>query len=247
MPEDIKLDLLAVGAHPDDVELGCGGIIAKMASMGYKVGILDMTRGEGGTRGTPEIRAREAAAAAQVLGLAVRDNLEQPDTHVWLTEDARIAMVRKIRKYRPRVILAHYWEDPHPDHAHSCQIVREAAHVAGLIKYDADSGLERYRPHTVGHFMMPRTVVPSFVVDISDYASIKLEAIKCYRSQLHDPDSKEPRTALSDEAFLRRVESRQRYYGTLIGVEHGEALAVKEALNIDDPVELLTRRMNMYS
>ncbi|MGH9763944.1 MAG: bacillithiol biosynthesis deacetylase BshB1, partial [Blastocatellia bacterium] len=214
---------------------------------GYKVGILDMTRGEGGTRGTAEIRAREAAAAAELFGLAVRDNLEQPDTHIWLTEESRTAMVRKIRKYRPKVILAHYWEDPHPDHAHTCQIVREAAHVAGLAKYDPGTGLDRYRPSAVAHFMIPRTAVPTFIVDISAYAATKLKAIKCYGSQLHDPTSKEPQTALSDEAFLRRVESRQRFYGTLIGVEHGEAFVVKEALNVDDPVDLLTRRMNMYS
>ncbi|HYM00558.1 MAG TPA: bacillithiol biosynthesis deacetylase BshB1 [Blastocatellia bacterium] len=247
MVDDIRLDVLAVGAHPDDVELGCGGTIAKLIALGYKVGILDMTRGEGGTRGTPEIRAKEAGAAAEVFGLTIRDNLEQPDSHIWLTDESRTAMVRKIRKYRPRVILAHYWEDPHPDHAHMCQIVREAAHVAGLAKYDLGTGLERYRPHAVAHFMIPRTVVPSFVVDISEYAATKLRAIKCYSSQLYDANSKEPQTALSDEAFLRRVESRQRYYGTLIGVEHGEAFVVKEALNIDDPVDLLTRRMNMYS
>jgi bacillithiol biosynthesis deacetylase BshB1 len=211
------------------------------------VGILDMTRGELGTRGTAQIRAAEAEAAALALGVAARDNLELPDGHIWLSEEARVRMARKIRLYRPRVIFTHYWEDPHPDHAHTCQIVREASHVAGLIKYDAETGQGRFRPTAVGHFMLPRTAVPSFVVDISDFHQRKHDAIKCYRSQLHDPGSKEPETNISSEAFLRRIETRQRYYGSLIGVEHAEAFVVREALNVDDPVELLSRRMSMYS
>ncbi|HKV37748.1 MAG TPA: bacillithiol biosynthesis deacetylase BshB1 [Blastocatellia bacterium] len=247
MADDTTLDVLAVGAHPDDVELGCGGTLAKLISMGYRVGILDMTRGEMGTRGTPEIRAQEAAASAKVLGLAVRDNLEQLDGRIWLTEESRVAMVRKIRRYRPKVLLAHYWEDPHSDHAHTCQIVREAAHAAGLAKYDGESGQERYRPHAMAHFMLPRTAVPSFVVDISEFAEIKLASIACYRSQLYDPSSKEPETSISSEAFLRRIESRQRFYGSVIGVEHGEAFVVRESLNVHDPVALLTHRMSLYS
>jgi len=156
-------------------------------------------------------------------------------------------MVRKIRLYRPRVIFTHYWEDPHPDHVHTCQIVREAAHVAGLAKYDAEAGQERFRPQTVAHFMFPRTVAPTFVVDISEFAEQKQKAVASYRSQLYDPNSKEPETALSSEAFLRRLESRQRFFGSLIAVEHAEAFVVREALNVHDPVELLSRRMNMYS
>ena len=153
MSQDTKLDALAVGAHPDDVELSCAGTLLKLSTLGYRVGILDMARGEMGTRGSAEIRAREAENAAAVLGLAVRDNLELPDGHIWLTEDSRTRMVRKIRLYRPRVVFTHYWEDPHPDHAHTCQIVREAAHLAGLSKYDAEAGQERFRPQTVAHFM----------------------------------------------------------------------------------------------
>jgi bacillithiol biosynthesis deacetylase BshB1 len=247
MSNDLRLDALAVGAHPDDVEFSCGGTLIKLASLGYKVGVLDMARGELGTRGTAEIRAREAAAAAGEMSLSVRDNLELPDGHIWLTEESRQKMVRKIRLYRPRVIFTHYWEDPHPDHVHTCQIVREAAHVAGLAKYDAEAGQERFRPQTVAHFMFPRTVAPTFVVDISEFAARKQKAVASYRSQLYDPDSREPETALSSEAFLRRLESRQRFFGSLIAVEHAEAFVVREALNVHDPVELLTRRMNMYS
>jgi len=247
MTDECQLDALAVGAHPDDAELGCGGTIIKLISKGYRVGILDMSRGEMGTRGSAEIRATEAAAAAKVMGLAVRDNLDLPDGHIWLTEEARIRMVRKIRMYKPRAIFTHYWEDPHPDHVHTCQITREAAHIAGLIKYDPDPGQGRFRPQAVAHFMLPRYVTPSFVVDITEVADRKLAAIKCYGSQLYDPASKEPETSLSNSEFLARIESRQRYYGTLINVQHGEAFVVREALNIDDPIALLSRRMNMYS
>jgi N-acetylglucosamine malate deacetylase 1 len=155
--------------------------------------------------------------------------------------------VRKIRLYRPTVIFTHYWEDPHPDHVHTCQIVREAAHVAGLGKYDTEGGQQRFRPQTVGHFMFPRTVTPTFVVDISQFVEQKQKAVASYRSQLYDPNSKEPETALSSEAFLRRLEAKQRFFGSLIGVDSAEAFVVREALNVHDPIELLSRRMNMYS
>ena len=247
MTEDIRLDVLAVGAHPDDAELGIGGTLVKLVALGYRVGVLDMSRGELGTRGTAEIRAEEAAASAKEIGLSVRDNLELPDGHIWLSEESRARMVRKIRRYRPRVLLTHYWEDPHPDHVHTCQIVREAAHVAGLQKYDSESGQERFRPQSTAHFMLPRTAVPTFVVDITGFTEKKMAAIKCFGSQLFNPHSKELETNLSSEAFLRRIETRQRYYGTLIGVEHGEALVVREAINVADPVALLSRPMNMYS
>jgi bacillithiol biosynthesis deacetylase BshB1 len=247
MGETPTLDALAIAAHPDDVEFSCGGTLIKLVKLGYRVGVMDMTRGELGTRGTGEIRAREAEAAAKAMGIAIRDNLELPDGHVWLNEESRVRMVRKIRLYRPRVIFTQYWEDPHPDHIHTCQIVREAAHAAGLAKYDAEAGQERFRPQAIAHFMFPRTTVPSFVVDITDVAEQKWEAANCYRSQLYNPASSEPETSLSSEAFLRRLEARQRYFGGLIGVEHAEAFVVREALNVHDPVELLTRRMNYYS
>src|SRR5262249_3713848 len=132
MNRENQLDGLDIGAHPDDVELACGGILIKLVAKGYRVGVMDMARGEMGTRGTAEIRAREAECAAGEMGIALRDNLELPDAHIWLNEESRIKMSRKIRQYRPRVVFTHYWDDPHPDHAHTCQIVREGAHVAGL-------------------------------------------------------------------------------------------------------------------
>jgi N-acetylglucosamine malate deacetylase 1 len=247
MNEEMRLDVLAIGAHPDDVELGCGGSLAKLAKMGYAVGILDMARGEMGTRGTMELRAEEARAAAEILHLAVRDNLELPDSRIQLNEESRIKMVRKIRLYCPRVIFTHFWEDPHPDHVHTCQIVREASHLAGLAKYDSETGQVRHRPNTVAHFMFPRTVVPTFMVDISEFAEQKRNAIMCYKSQLYDPNSAEPATYLSDAGFVRRLESKQLYFGSTIGVDHAEGFVVREALNVHDPVELLSRQMSMYS
>jgi N-acetylglucosamine malate deacetylase 1 len=241
------LDVLAIGAHPDDVDFSCGGTLLKLGSLGYRVGILDMTLGELGTRGSAEIRSREAKAAGEALRLTVRDNADLPDGHIWLNEESRVRVVRKIRLYRPRVVLTHYWEDPHPDHAHTAQIVREAAHLAGLSKYDAEGEQERFRPKGIAHFLFPRSVVPSFMVDITEFAEQKLAAVSCYRSQLYDPTSKEPETQVSSKGFIAGLEARQRYFGTLIRVAHAEAFVVREALNVDDPVELLTRKMNMYS
>ncbi len=244
---NLQLDVLAIAAHPDDVELSAGGTLIKLAEMGYRTGILDMTRGEAGTRGTPEIRRQEAEQAAEILGLAVRENLELPDAHIWLNEESRVKLVRVLRKLRPRVIFTQHWEDPHPDHAHTANLVREAMHVAGLTKYDSESKQERWRPNCVAHFLFPRTVAPTFIVDISEQSKRKWEAIASHASQFFNSESKEPQSRVSTQAFLQEIEARDHYFGALIGAEHGEAFFVREALNVNDPVELLTRRMNLYS
>lgn len=244
---NLQLDVLAIAAHPDDVELSAGGTLIKLAEMGYRTGILDMTRGEAGTRGTPEIRRSEAERAAELLGLAIRENLGLPDAHIWLNEESRVKLVRALRKLRPRVIFTQYWDDPHPDHAHTAQLVREAMHIAGLTKYDADFGQERWRPNCVAHFLLPRTVAPTFIVDISTQSQRKWEAINAHASQFFNPVSHEPQSRVSTQAFLREMEARDRYFGALIGAEHGEGFLVREALNVNDPVELLTRSMNLYS
>lgn len=245
--EGKPLDLLAIGAHPDDVELAIGGTLLKLADKGYRTGVLDITGGELGTRGKPEIRAQEAAQAALRLKLTLRDNLGLPDAHVVNNETTQTAVVRVIRRYRPGVIFTHYWEDPHPDHARTSQLVTEASYLAGLVKFDADTGLDRHRPNVVAHFLLPHKVAPSFVVDITAYAADKLEAIRCYRSQLYNSTSDEPQTYLSARSFLRRIEARQRYYGAIIDVEQAEAFYVRQALNVDDPLALLTRTMSLYS
>lgn len=245
--ENLPLDVLAIAAHPDDVELSVGGTLLKLAARGYRTGALELTRGEAGTRGTPEMRALETERAAQILGLSVRENLDLGDAHVWVNEEARVRLVRVLRRLRPRVVLAQHWEDPHPDHAHGAQLVREACHIAGLAKYDDTSGQQRWRPACVAHYLFPRTIAPTFIVDISIEAARKWEAIRAHASQFFNPASDEPQSRVSTAGFMREVEARDRYWGALIGVEHGEAFFVREALNVDDPVALLTRPMNMYS
>jgi bacillithiol biosynthesis deacetylase BshB1 len=244
---ELELDVLAVFSHPDDAELTAAGTLLRMKSEGYRTGVLDMTRGEMGTRGTPEARAEEAKEAAHIMRLDVRLNLEQPDGHVWLTEASRTAMVRVIRAHRPKVILTAHWDDPHPDHAATARIVREAARLASMRRYDEEAGQGAVRVPALAHAVYSRLVVPSFIVDISDHVEDKMRAILAHRSQFYDPDSKEPTTRISDKGFLRQLEHRWRYFGSLIGVAAGEAYYVREALNVEDPVALLTRPMNIYS
>jgi N-acetylglucosamine malate deacetylase 1 len=245
--KDLELDALAVYAHPDDAELSVAGTLLKLKSMGYRTGVLDVTRGEMGTRGTPEGRAEEALEAARILKLDVRLNLEQPDGHVWLKEESRRAMVRVIRTHKPKVIFTLHWDDPHPDHAATARIVREAARLASMRRYDEESGLDAVRVPSLAHTVSSRLVVPSFIVDVSEFMEEKMRAIRAHASQFYRADSDEPETRISDKNFLKQIELRMRYYGALIGVAAGEAFYVREALNVEDPVELLTRPMNIYS
>jgi len=242
-----NIDVLAVFSHPDDAELSVSGTLLKLKSLGYRTGVCDMTRGEMGTRGTPEIRAAEAQNAAKILKLDARINLDQPDGHVWLTEESRIALVRVIRTYNPRILITTHEEDPHPDHAHTSVIVREAARLATMIRYDPDSGLPAVRMPSIMHSLFSRRIVPSFVVDVSDFVDEKMRAIRAHASQFYKPDSSEPTTRISEQGFLAQIELRMRYFGSLIGVSAGEPFYVREALNVDDPVALLTRPMNIYS
>jgi bacillithiol biosynthesis deacetylase BshB1 len=244
---DMELDALAVFSHPDDAELTVAGTLLKLKSLGYRTGVLDMTRGEMGTRGTSEGRALEAKRAAEILKLDVRLNLEQPDGHVWLSEDSRRAMVRVIRTYKPKLIFTSHWDDPHPDHSHTSQIVREAARLASMRRYDEDSGLEAVSVPALAHAVYSRLIAPSFVVDVSDFVEEKMNSIRAHASQFYREGTDEPETRISDKNFLQQIEWRMRYYGSLIGAAAGEAFYVREALNVDDPLDLLTRPMNIYS
>jgi N-acetylglucosamine malate deacetylase 1 len=181
------------------------------------------------------------------MQLDVRLNLEQPDGHVWLTEEARRAMVRVIRTYRPKVIFTNHWDDPHPDHATTSRIVREAARLSSMRRYDEEAGQEAVRVPALAHSVFSRLVVPSFIVDVSDFLEEKMRAIRAHSSQFYSPDSDEPETRISGKGFLQQIEWRMRYYGSLIGSAAGEAFYVREALNVEDPVRLLTRPMNIYS
>ncbi len=247
MSAETQLDILAIFAHPDDAELTMAGTLLKLKSLGYRTGVLDMTRGEMGTRGTPEIRAKEALNAARVLGLDARLNLEQPDGHITLDEETRRAMVRVLRARSPKVVFTSHWDDPHPDHAVTCRIVREAARLATMRRYDQEAALEPIKMPAIAHAVYSRLVLPSFIIDVSDFIEGRDKAIGAYASQFYQPDSKEPETRISTPGFLRETEDRMRYYGSLIGVAAGEAFYVREALNVEDPLALLTRSMNIYS
>ena len=239
---DNELDVLAVFSHPDDAELTVAGTLLKLKSLGYRTGVLDVTRGEMGTRGTVEGRAAESSEAARILKLDVRLNLAQPDGHIHVTEDARRAMVRVIRAHRPQVILTAHWDDPHPDHAATAHLVRESARLASMRRYDEEAGQPAVKMPALAHAVYSRLVVPSFIVDVSDFVEEKMQSIRAHASQFYRADSDEPLTRISDQSFLGQLESRMRYYGSLIGVAAGEPFYVREALNVADPVALLTRR-----
>jgi N-acetylglucosamine malate deacetylase 1 len=243
----LQLDVLAVFSHPDDAELSVAGTLLKLKSLGYRTGVCDLTRGEMGTRGTPEIRAQEALDAARIMKLDVRVNLDQPDGHVWPSETARTAFVRMLRTYKPKVLLTTHEDDPHPDHAHTSIIVRQAARLATMGRYDEESALAPVPMPAIMHSLFSRRIVPSFVVDVSDFVDEKMSAIRAYGSQFYNAESQEPATRISDRNFLREIEVRMGYFGSLIGVTAGEPFYVREALNVDDPLALLTRRMNIYS
>ncbi len=242
-----ELDALAVFSHPDDAELSVSGTLLRLKALGYRTGVLDMTRGEMGTRGTPEMRAEEAVAGARLMNLDLRLNLGQPDGHLWLTEEARTAVVRVLRSHKPKVLLTTHWDDPHPDHAVTCRIVRDAARLATMARYDEEGKQPPVPMPAVMHSMFSRHTLPSFIVDVSDFVEEKMAAIRAHVSQFYQPGSEEPATRISDPAFLTQIEDRMRYFGSLIGVAAGEPFYVREALNVDDPIALLIRPMNIYS
>lgn len=241
----LELDALAIFSHPDDAELSVSGTLLRLKSLGYRTAVLDMTRGEMGTRGTPELRAQEAAAAGRLMNLDLRLNLGLPDGHIWLTEEARTAVVRVIRSHKPKILLTTHWDDPHPDHAITSRIVRDAARLATMTRYD--EGQPPVAMPAIMHSLFSRHVVPSFIVDVSDFVEQKMAAIRAHASQFYRADSVEPSTRISDPRFLTQIEDRMNYFGSLIGVAAGEPFYVREALNVDDPVALLTRPMNIYS
>ena len=242
-----ELDVLAVFSHPDDAELSVSGTLLKLKSLGYRTGVLDMTRGEMGTRGTPEIRECEAANAARIMKLDARINLNQPDGHIWLTDEARTVLVRVLRSHKPKVLLTTHWDDPHPDHANTSRIVREAARLSTMARYDEEANQQTVPMPSIMHSVFSRVVLPSFIVDVSEFLDEKMAAIKAHESQFYRAESIEPATRISARGFLEEIEYRMRYYGSLIGASAGEPFYVREALNVDDPVALLTRPMNIYS
>lgn len=227
-----RVDVLAVGAHPDDVELGCGGTLLRLKSQGRRTGVVDLTRGELGTRGTIETRAVEARRAADLLGLDFRLNLGLRDGDLSVDEESRLALIRVIRKYRPKLVLTHSrWG--HPDHGKATVLVEEAVHHAGLAAIDTSQ--RRFRPRRIAcwtHFDQP--AVPHVGVDISDHYEQKEQALKAFASQLYRPDSGEPATYLSDSGFLERVRSFHTHVGSLVGCSLAEGFLLSRPLRIGD-------------
>lgn len=232
------LDLLAIGAHPDDVEISCGGILALAAAQGFRVGIVDLTRGELATNGDPQTRAREAEDAARILGVAVRRNAELPDGAIQAGEAAQeVRLVALLRELRPTLVLSHYPQDRHPDHVEASRLVDRAIYHAGLRRYDAPG--DPFRPEARWHFASRVGFQPSVVVDIAPAWKRKRDAILAHASQvLHGgPDARA--TALNDPDFLERIEARARHYGGMIGARYGEPLTSPEPLGLRELAPLI--------
>jgi bacillithiol biosynthesis deacetylase BshB1 len=233
----VKLDILVFGAHPDDAELGAGATIAKEIASGKKVGIIDLTRGELGTRGSAEIREKEAEKAAKILGLALRDNLEFMDGFFRNDPQHQMAVIRQIRKYRPEIVLCNAVRDRHIDHGRGSDLVSDACFLSGLVKIDTqlegdDQWQEPWRPKHVYHYIQWKNLEPDFVVDVSGFIEKKLEAIRAYDSQFFDPESEEPETPISSKNFLESVEYRSRDLGRLVGVEYAEGFTVERTVAV---------------
>lgn len=231
-----KLDILAFGVHPDDVELGCSGTILASVTEGKKVGIVDLTQGELGTRGSAEIRMVEAANAAKVLHVSVRENLMMADGFFQNDEKHQRQIIEVIRKYRPEIILCNALEDRHPDHGRSAQLVEDAAFLSGLRKVETivDGKVqEAWRPKYVFHYLQDRFLQPDFVFDITDFFDKKLESILCYTTQFNSPGLDEPQTYISNPAFLDGIKARSMMLGKRIGVQHAEGYITKKMIGIN--------------
>ena len=221
----MTVDVLAIGAHPDDIELSCGGTVAKFVAEGHSVALADATEGELGTRGTAAIRATEAQKAATILGAKVRRNLGLPDGSIEVTQASLLKVITLIRELRPRILLIPHGVDRHPDHVHTHQLCREAWFYSGLHKIKTSlKGVEQeaYRPENFLEFMQWFEFNHTFVVDISETFEKKMESVRAHGSQFHDPASSDPQTLLSRPDFLQKIEARARYYGQTIGVTYGE-------------------------
>jgi bacillithiol biosynthesis deacetylase BshB1 len=237
----LKLDILVLAAHPDDAELGCGGTIAKHTSLGKKVGVVDMTQGELGTRGTVEDRRQEAAASAKILGLSVRENLGLPDGFFRNEREHQLAVVRAIRKFQPDIVLANAIYDRHPDHGRAADLTFEACFLSGLSKVITEDGgkpQNAWRPRVLYHYIQSQIIKPDFVVDVSAFWDKKMEAVMAYKTQFHNPASKEPETYISKPGFLKMLHARATEYGQGIGVEYGEGFTVRRVIGVDTLFDL---------
>lgn len=229
----MKVDILAIGAHPDDVELGCGGTLAKLISEGKKVAIVDLTQGELGTRGTNVTRAQEAASASEILGISARENLKMKDGFIHNSEEYQIQIVKMIRKYQPEIVLANAVDDRHPDHAKAAKLVSDACFLSGLVKIETELDGEhqkQWRPKQVFHYIQWKHITPDFVIDISNFMEKKIEACLAYKTQFYDPNSNEPMTPIATKDFLESLTYRAQDLGRLSGVEFAEGFTTEKLL-----------------
>jgi bacillithiol biosynthesis deacetylase BshB1 len=238
----MKLDILALAAHPDDVELSSSGTLLKAILSGKKAGIIDFTRGELGTRGTPEIRAKEANDAAKILGLSARENLGFRDGFFKNDEEHQLEVIKMIRKYRPEVVLANAYDDRHSDHGRASQLAKEACFIAGLKNVTTVlDGVEQeaWRPKAVYHYIQSIPSQPDFIVDISAVWESKVASIKAFGSQFFDPNSNEAATYISSPEFMKMVEARAIHYGHEIGVQYGEGFNVERTAGVGSVFDLI--------
>lgn len=227
-------DILFFGAHADDLELSAGGTIARIVHSGARVGLVDLTRGEMGTRGTPVTRKREADGAARILGVAFRTQLDLGDGGLRTGRAEELEIIGIIRRARPKLVFAPYPDDRHPDHTRAGRLVTEASFYAGLVKLESD--LPAYRPQTVVYYLQNYVLAPSFVVDVTDFWKTKMRAINAFKSQFYDPKSKARRTFISQRGFLEMIEARGKHFGALIGAAFGEAFVTKQPPRVDDVI-----------
>ena len=234
--KDMKLDILAFGAHPDDVELGCSGTIAKEVSLGKKVGIIDSTRGELGTRGSVEIRNSESAKASEILGVSVRENLDMRDGFFINDEAHQLKIIQMLRKYRPEIVLCNAITDRHIDHGKGSKLVSDACFLSGLVKIETELNGEKqqaWRPKVVYHYIQWQNIEPDFVVDISGFLDKKMESVLAYGSQFYDPNSNEPVTPITSKTFLDSVKYRAEDLGRLVGVAYAEGFTTERYLAVN--------------
>ena len=237
----MKLDILAFGAHPDDVELGCSATLAKELSLGKKVGIIDLTRGELGTRGSVAIRNSEAAMAAEILGVQVRENLDMRDGFFVNDESHQLRVIEMIRKYQPEMVLCNAIADRHIDHGKGSQLVSDACFLSGLTKIETHHNGQKqaaWRPKVVYHYIQWQTIEPDFVVDVSAFMDVKMKAVQAYASQFYDPNSTEPVTPIASKNFLDSIEYRAMDLGRLVGVAFAEGFTVERYLTVNSLTDL---------
>ena len=239
----MKLDILAIGAHPDDVELGCGATIAKEVTNGRKIGIIDLTRGELGTRGTAETRDSEANIAAEILGVLVRVNMEFADGFFLNDKKHQLELIKMIRKYRPEIVICNAIDDRHIDHGKGSKLVSDACFLSGLLKIDTkiedeDTWQEPWRPKQVYHYIQWKNLKPDIAVDVSDFIDKKTEAVLAYKTQFFNKNSQEPETPISSKNFTDSIVYRARDLGRLIGVEYAEGFTVERQAAVDSLFDL---------